>query len=121
MGIIKQGHEEEVSAERERDGEHRGLLFQVCLVCTHPGQRATAQTGSGGYLFKAGDNRETKASEGSREEAQEAAGSGSARDDRRAAQEKEGGVGGVSKAEVALSAESNDTRRAGEDAIKVWS
>lgn len=90
MGIIKQGHEEEVSAERERasererDVEHRGLLFQVCLVCTHPGQRATAETGSGGYLFKAGDNRETKACEGSREEAQEAAGSGSARDDRRA-------------------------------------
>lgn len=38
--------------------ENRGRLFQACLLGTHPGQRATAEGGSGGYLFKAGDNRE---------------------------------------------------------------
>lgn len=57
MAIIKPGHEEEVGSAREDadkeggeeeeeeggDLEQGGLLFQVCLVCTHPGRPATGR------------------------------------------------------------------------------
>lgn len=101
--------------------QDRGLLFQVCLVCTHPGQQPTAERGNGGYLFKVGDNRGTMASEGSKElmrgavvvvgvKTQHNRGPKSGR---RGWRRTEG--------EVLLSAESNGTQRAGEDTIKVWS
>lgn len=66
----KSARRESERADKERRRKptsNRGLLFQVCLVCTHPGQQATAERGNGGYRFKVGDNRGTMASEGSKE------------------------------------------------------